>query len=208
VCTARFASPVHRCARCAEPLPATLAPICGACLRAPPPFTSALAAVDYAYPWDRLVTDFKFNGALDLADSLTSLLVAAHRQRAAVLPDLMLPVPLGSQRLHERGYNQSWELARRCANQLGCDAQAALLLRIKETAHQLALPRARRAANVRGAFAIEPTRRTEVQGRHIALIDDVMTTQATASEASRVMLEAGAASVQVWVVARTPRPGD
>jgi len=81
-----------------------------------------------------------------------------------------------------------------------------MLLRIRETPHQLSLPRERRIANVRGAFALEPTRRPEVVGRSIGLIDDVMTTQATADELSQVLLDAGALSVQVWVVARTPAP--
>ena len=81
-----------------------------------------------------------------------------------------------------------------------------MLLRIRDTPHQLSLPRERRLANVRGAFAVEPTRRAEVVGRRIALIDDVMTTQATADELSQVLLDAGALSVQVWVVARTPPP--
>lgn len=207
-CFTRFAAPTHRCERCASRLLAERSPICGACMRLAPPFIRALAAVDYAYPWDRLITDFKFHGGLDLASALAGLLVAAHRHHAPQLPDLLVPVPLGPQRLRQRGYNQSWELARRCAAQLGCKADAALLLRIKETPHQLALPRARRAANVRGAFAVEPTRRTELHGRHIALVDDVMTTEATASEVARTLLNAGAASVQIWVVARTPRPGD
>ena len=180
--------------------------VCGRCLRSPPRFDSAIAAVDYSHPWDRLISDFKYRGGLDLAEALCDLMMAAHQRHAGDTPDWLLPVPLGAQRLRERGYNQSWELARRCARRLGCRTDAALLLRIRETPHQLSLPRERRLANVRGAFAIEPTRRAEVAGRRIALIDDVMTTQATADELSGVLLDAGAQSVQVWVVARTPAP--
>ncbi len=181
--------------------------LCGDCVRSPPPFDSALAAVDYAHPWDRLIADFKFNDGLDLADSMSDLLVAAHRQRAQHPPDWMLPVPLGPRRLRERGYNQSWELARRCARTLRCPTDATLLLRVKETPHQLSLPREQRMANVRGAFAVEPTRRAELAGRTITLVDDVMTTQATAAELTRVLRAAGAIAVHVWVVARTPTPG-
>ena len=180
--------------------------LCGRCVRSPPRFDSAIAAVDYSHPWDRLISDFKYRGALDLCDALCDLLMSAHQRHAGDAPDWLLPVPLGALRLRERGYNQSWELARRCARQLGCPTDAAMLLRIRETPHQLSLPRERRLANVRGAFAIEPSRRAEVAGRRIALVDDVMTTQATADELSRELLDAGAQSVQLWVVARTPAP--
>ena len=120
----------------------------------------------------------------------------------------MLPVPLSAARLSERGYNQSWELARRCARHLGCRADSELLIRIKDTSRQASLSREQRATNMRGAFAVEPTRRAEVRGRSVTLVDDVMTTQATADEAARTLLTAGALSVDVWVVARTPSPTD
>ncbi len=180
--------------------------ICGRCVLTPPSFHSAIAAVDYSHPWDRIISDFKYRSGLDLADALCDLLLAAQWAHADDQPDYLLPVPLGAQRLRERGYNQSWELARRCARRLGCHTDAAMLLRIRETPYQLSLPRERRLANVRGAFAIEPKRRLEVVGRRIGLIDDVMTTQATTDELSQVLLDAGALSVQVWVVARTPAP--
>ncbi len=175
-------------------------------MRHPPPFDSALAAVDYAHPWDRLIGNLKFGDALDLAESMTGLLIAAHQRRADASPDWLLPVPLSSSRLRERGYNQSWELARRCARRLGCRSDAALLLRIKDTPHQLSLPREQRIANVKGSFAIEPRRRDELKGRSVVLVDDVMTTQATAAELTRVVKAAGAVAVHVWVVARTPPP--
>jgi ComF family protein len=197
---------MSRCRRCAAAL-VTGVSVCGECLIAPPPFASALAAVDYAYPWDRLISDFKFKDALDLADALARLLIGAHAQRLQPAPDLMLAVPLSVGRLRERGYNQSWELARRCAQQLKCQSDDRLLLRIKDTPHQLGLPLEKRATNVHGAFAVEPTRRAELRGRSVTLIDDVMTTQATAGEVTRTLLAAGAASVHLWVVARTPTPG-
>lgn len=206
-CVTRFAAPVTRCQRCAAQVTPGIT-TCGRCLLAPPHFTSALAAVDYAHPWDRLISEFKYRDGLDLGPALCDLLLAAHQRthhhHGGEAADWLLPVPLALQRWRERGYNQSWELARRCAPRLGCPADPAVLLRIRDTPHQLSLPREQRQANVRGAFAIEPARRREVAGRHIALIDDVMTTQATADELSRLLLDAGAHSVQVWVVARTP----
>ena len=180
--------------------------VCGECLRHPPPFESAVAAVDYAPPWDDVVRRFKFDAALDLADALARRMLEAIDRSAVRPPDVLLPVPLADERLRERGYNQAWELARRIAPALGCATDARALLRIRPTPHQLALPPGERAANVRGAFAIEPRRRPLVRARHVAVVDDVMTTGATLAEVARTLLQAGAASVQAWVLARTPRP--
>lgn len=207
LCLNRFASPICRCRRCAASVPDHVE-VCGACLIEPPSFASTLAAVSYVPPWNGLINDFKFRNAIDLADSLALLLLRAHSHRAGAPPSLMLPVPLNAARLTDRGYNQSWELAHRCARRLGCQADSGLLVRIKDTSRQASLSREQRATNMRGAFAVEPTRRAEVRGRSITLVDDVMTTQATADEAARTLLAAGALSVDVWVVARTPAPHD
>lgn len=201
----RFAPAVERCRRCAIEVPPGQA-LCGACLREPPPFEHGVAAFDYAAPWDHLIARFKFHAALDLAPVFAARVVAASVAHQQTAPTLLLPVPLSDARLRERGYNQAWELARRIGRALRVRAEAALLLRVRETPHQIELPPARRAANVRGAFAVEPRRRAELSGQDIALIDDVMTTGATAAEAARVLLAAGAARVSVWVVARTRRP--
>ncbi|MGZ8260408.1 MAG: ComF family protein [Caldimonas sp.] len=206
-CLARFAAPVPRCARCALPVPVSSA-VCGACLAAPPAFDGALAAIDYRAPWDRLLTAFKFHDALDLARPFARAIVDAERERAAPRPSLVLPVPLAPARLRERGYNQAWEIARRVAGALDIAAEPALLLRLRETVHQLALPPLARAGNVAGAFAVEPRRRGELAGRDVAIVDDVMTTGSTAAELARVCKQAGASRVEVWVLARTPRRED
>ena len=206
-CVARFAHAQPRCRRCALSVPAGVA-TCGACLTDPPPFERALTAVDYAHPWDGLITRFKFHAALDLAPALARLIATAARASAAPAPTLMLPVPLSIERLRERGCNQAWELVRHLARQLRCRSDATLLLRVRDTPHQIARPLGERATNVRSAFAVEPRRTAELRGQTVTLVDDVMTTGATAAEIARVLLQAGAAQVQVWVVARTPRPGD
>ena len=182
--------------------------MCGTCLVHAPAFDTALACFDYRAPWDRLITAFKFHTALELAPFFAAMLVAEESRHCAARPSLVLPVPLAPGRLRERGYNQAWELARRVARVLAIDAEPALLLRLRETAHQLDLPPGSRAGNVRGAFAVEPRRRSEIVGRHVALVDDVMTTGSTAAEIATVLKHAGAARVDVWVLARTPRPGD
>lgn len=206
-CTERFAAPVPRCERCALQVPSGVS-TCGACLVDPPSFDGALAAVDYAHPWSTLIAQFKFHAAMDLSQAFSTSLHAAQQQRAgSPAPDLLLPVPLSAQRLRERGYNQAWELTRRVARLRDAKADPHLLLRVKDTPHQLALPPDQRSANVRGAFAVEPLRRAELRGRSVAVIDDVMTTGATFGEIARVLKQAGASRVEAWALARTPRPG-
>lgn len=196
---------MHRCERCAIAIPEGAAQ-CGACLLRPPPYRAAVAAVDYAFPWDGLIARFKFNAALELANALARQLAVALQRAEAGPVDLALPVPLSPGRLRERGYNQAWELARRLPRTLARRADAQLLLRVKHTPHQTTLPPGERAANVRGAFAIEPLRAAEVRGRHVAIVDDVVTTGATVTELSNLLLGTGAQSVQVWMLARTPPP--
>lgn len=207
ICVERFATRQARCPRCALKLPDG-ARLCGACLSEPPPFARALAAVDYGHPWDGLITHFKFHGALDLAPALAQRLLTTFEHGDAPAPALLLPVPLSTERLRERGYNQAWELTRRLGRALRCEADARLLLRIKDTPHQLAFPPEQRAGNVRAAFAVEPRRLADVRGRRVTVVDDVMTTGATFGEIARVLLLAGASEVAVWAVARTPRHDD
>ncbi|HEY0857084.1 MAG TPA: ComF family protein [Albitalea sp.] len=206
-CCQRFIAAGPRCERCALAVPAGVT-VCGACLTRPAPWRSALAAVDYTHPWDQLIAHFKFHAALDLAAALARCLGQAWRLSGRAAPSLLLPVPLSAQRLRERGYNQAWELARRVASRIGCPADSRLLLRIRDTPHQLALPIDRRGANVRGAFAVDPLRLDALRGRSVTVLDDVMTTGATATEITRVLQQAGAAEVHWWVLARTPAPGE
>ena len=208
-CDARFAAPRWRCARCALPTGA-LAARCGGCLGRPePPFDATVAAVDYGFPWDGLVRTYKFHGRVELAQALASRLaraVAAACEAGLAPPELVLPVPLAPGRLAERGYNQAWELARRVARLRGLAADDTLLLRPLETAHQTGQTRAGREANLARAFMAEPRRRAALASRRVALVDDVMTTGATVAAAAQELRRAGAASVQVWVFARTPAP--
>jgi ComF family protein len=113
-------------------------------------------------------------------------------------------VPLSAPRLATRGYNQAWELARRVARARRLPARADLLHRPVDTPAQSGLDRAERQRNLRGAFWVPPLAADAVRGQHLALVDDVMTTGATLREAAAALRQAGAATVQVWAVARTP----
>jgi len=118
------------------------------------------------------------------------------------LPELLLPVPLSAQRLRSRGYNQAWEVTRRLGVQLGVPASVSVLHRLRDNPAQSALDREQRLENLQGAFRVaDPAR---IAGRHIGVVDDVMTTGATLGEIATQLKRAGAARVTNCVVLRTP----
>lgn len=203
-CASRFAAEVPRCPRCA--LRSAGAAVCGACLRQPLPFDACVAALDYAFPWDGLVAALKFRDELDLATALARCVARAVAAHGPWRPQLVVPVPLSTARLRQRGYNQAWELARRAATMLGLDARPDVLSRRRELPPQSGLSRADRLAGMHGSFDVAAPDRPRVEGRDIALVDDVMTTGATAADATRALRDAGARSVHVWVAARTAAP--
>ncbi|MFO1337467.1 MAG: ComF family protein [Burkholderiaceae bacterium] len=207
-CVGRFVARVARCERCAIRVPDGMAP-CGRCLATPPPFDHATAAVDYDFPWSGAIAAFKFRGALEWAAPLSRLLADAVAADVRAQVDVVTAVPLSAARWRERGYNQAWEIARRVARARGLPTCAGALRRLRDTPHQVQLDRRQRDANLRGAFMPGDARdRARVQGRRVALVDDVLTTGVTAGEAARCLREAGAAEVQVWVLARTERSHD
>jgi len=185
---------------CAVAVPAGVSQ-CGACIRETPAFDAASVAVDYVFPWNTLLTRLKFQDGLDLLPTLVPLMQTAYTPSA---DELLLPVPLSRERLRERGFNQAWELARRLAQTGSARADPHLLLRVRDTPHQLGLTKKDRNATVRGAFAVDALRQQEIRGRRITVVDDVMTTMATGNEISRVLTQAGAAHVHLWCFARTP----
>lgn len=203
-CVARFAQPQPRCRTCALPVP-TGVERCGHCVREAPPLDRCHAAVAYAYPWSGLLTHYKFGNEPGWAQALAQLVTldpAARDMLAAA--EVVLPMPLSRERLAQRGFNQALQLARAlAAPKLRTD----LLLRLRDTAPQTALGRKQRAANVRGAFGVEPLRAGELRGRHVLLVDDVMTSGASIFAAASALRPAGCAAVSAMVVARTDEPG-
>ena len=199
-CVMRFAQPATRCQRCALRVPAGIA-VCGACLQNPPSFDACIAAVDYAYPWAEALAQFKFRGDPGWASALATLLRSTPWMEPALdAADRVLAVPLSTERLRERGFNQSALLARQLA---GAKADCHTLLRLHATEAQSGLPRAQRLRNLRGAFAVEPARAASLRGQRVVLIDDVMTTGATLHAATLALREAGVAHVTAAVLART-----
>jgi ComF family protein len=194
------------CPRCALPLQAP-APLCGECLKRAPPFDAAFAPFVYGHPLDLLVTKLKFARSLAAGRVLSELWLDAITDAAPALPDLLLPVPLHASRLRERGYNQALELARPLSHSLGIPLADSLLARTKATAAQANLDAKARRKNLRGAFEFHGNALGGRQSatRHVALIDDVMTTGTTLRECARVLKRAGFARVDVWALARAPK---
>ena len=178
---------------------------CQQCEDQTPEFDRTIAAVDYDGPWPGLLTKLKFHGATALARPLATLLAeCVHQRRASA--DLMIPVPLSRQRMSERGYNQSWLLARHLERQLAIPARMDVLTRTQHTQRLMNLSAEERALQIRAAFDIQTPGSSAIEGKHVAIIDDVMTTGATLDACAHILLTSGARSVSAWVVARTPRP--
>jgi len=204
-CTGDLASHLHRrrCIQCAIALDARhAARHCRTCLAGAPDFDATVVIADYAWPLDHLVTGLKFRAQLPLADWLAAQLGNALAAAPGDLPDMLLPVPLSPARLRSRGYNQAWEVARRIARRLDIPAHAGALQRVRDNVAQATLDRAERLANLHGAFVVaEPAR---IAGRHIGVVDDVMTTGTTLGEIATQLKRAGATRVTNVVALRTP----
>ncbi|MRS98375.1 ComF family protein [Ralstonia pickettii] len=193
----------RRCVQCAIALePPHVGQHCRACLAGAPDFEATIVIADYAWPLDHLVTGLKFRAQLPLADWLAAQLGNAIAAAPGDLPDVLLPVPLSAARLGSRGYNQAWEIARRLARRLIIPAHAGALHRVRDNAAQATLDRAERQANLHGAFVVaEPAR---IAGRHVGVVDDVMTTGTTLAEIATQLKRAGAVRITNVVALRTP----
>ena len=144
---------------------------------------------------NKLILALKYGEKFQLANSLGSRL----SRRISVRPDCLVAMPLHPARLRERGFNQSLQLARSVGLQLDIPVLPFACERIRDTSSQSTLPWKERSKNVRKAFVCS----AEVSGKHVAVVDDVMTTGATLNELALALLKAGASEVSAWVIART-----
>jgi ComF family protein len=194
-----------RCPRCANPVGAHDSGLaCGACQTQAPAFDATCAAAGYLAPLDQLVLQLKFGGTLALAPWFAQAIGEAAAVAGMDPPDLLCPVPLGARRLAERGFNQALEIARPLARTLGVALAPALALRVRETPAQSGVAPAERRNNLRRAFMLAPHAVAQLAGRHIGVVDDVMTSGATLHELAALLKRFGAARVSNYVFARTP----
>ncbi|WP_292016653.1 ComF family protein [Marinobacter sp. HL-58] len=192
------------CRCCALPLAfAAEDTLCGQCLQAPPPFSRVIAPWRYRFPVDGMIQRYKYNGQRafarplihDLAERVANNLEAAPDQR----PDLLVASPMHPARLRRRGFNQAADIAEQVSKHAGIPWTTRLVTRNRRTRPQRGLDREQRLANLRGIFQVNAT-----PPPRLAIIDDVVTTGATARSLTEALIKAGAEDVQVWALARTP----
>ncbi|MDT4331671.1 ComF family protein [Methylomonas sp. MS20] len=190
---------VSCCYRCGEPFEASQPrpQLCGRCLSKMPAFDETYAPFLYRSHLRYLVSRLKFQRDYKNARVLAGLL-AAHAGTQAERPECLIPVPLHRGRYRERGFNQAMEIARHLSNELKIPLDSRSCQRVRDTGHQIALPAKQRRKNLRNAFrATRP-----LPYRHVAIVDDVMTTGATVAALATALKRAGVGRVDVWVCAR------
>lgn len=196
----------EHCQRCALPLPMS-GLICGYCLKQPPAFERVHAPWFYGFPIDSLIIRFKHNSQWPYGRLLAELLSQSlldHFNAGSQKPDVLLPVPLSTQRLRQRGYNQAAMIAGWLSGPLAIPCREQWLVRIQDTPAQQDLDAKTRKRNLLNAFTLSSDAR--VQGAHVALVDDVLTTGATAQSLALLLRKAGARRVDVYCLARTAKP--
>ena len=193
-----------RCAGCGAPFDIDRGATarCGGCLETPPKFAAARAALAYAGSARTVLLGFKHGDRQHLVDIMAPQLVRAGRDWLGP-GTVLVPVPLHRWRLWQRGFNQAALLARAVARRSGSSLAVDALIRAKPTRSSQGMGRRARAANVRGAFKVG--RPAAIKDKEIILIDDVLTTGATAEACTRVLLRAGARRVRVLTWARVVR---
>jgi ComF family protein len=208
-----FLSP-NGCPQCA--IEDTDGNLCGTCIAHPPKFDATIAAFRYQFPLDRLVQDYKFNANFALLELFATALADRIFEHGN-MPEVIIPVPLSRQRIASRGFNQAALLADAVVKKLNRKANGRQVARvenqwlekIRDTPAQAGLALEARRRNIRDAFTLSATGTAAITAQskpNIALLDDVITTGATLSEAANVLKHAGAAHVTTLVVARVPPP--
>ena len=203
----------HACSHCAIPLPvdyATTNPqhrICADCLQKPPPFQHSLSAFVYGQPLEWMIQQFKFNAQLMYAPLLAGLWLDYLRGQTdsltgqQPLPEALLPMPLHPARLRQRGFNQSRLLAGYLSKALQIPLNTQDWRRIRDTPHQTGMSAQQRRRNIKGAFEFV----SKVHYRHLAIVDDVVTTGSSVNELTRQLRRAGVERVDVWSLARAEK---
>jgi len=186
------------CMNCGFPITDSNTKICGQCLQSPPPFERLIPCFAYQPPIDKFITAIKFNQKLNIAQLLGQCLLDYLQPRLNEKPQAIIPVPLHVKRLKQRGFNQALEIARPIAKALDIPLRNHIIKRIQPTAPQTLVEANARHKNVKNAFAIDEAPNL----KHVAIIDDVVTTANTVSEISRVLKKNGVEKIEIWCCAR------
>lgn len=202
---------IHRikrpCTGCGLPLPDSQGGNCGFCLGHRPPIDTCCAPLQYDDPVSRLVTGFKYRRQLHQGRLLSQLMVPAlrahYRAHRLDWPDLLVPVPLHPSRLRQRGFNQALELARWLGRDLGLALHPHAVRRRTPGRDQRTLNARERRDNLRGVFCLPHA--APVEGKAVAIVDDVITTLSTASAVAALLRRHDVRRIDVWAPARTLR---
>jgi len=187
------------CMRCANPLSSSNKSdklLCGHCLKQPPAYDDTIALFPYQQPIDSLVQALKFRHQLNHG-LLLAKLMARHLADKQASADCIIPVPLHSTRLRQRGFNQALELARPISKKLNIPIDSHSCRRRHDTQSQSSLPLDQRKQNVRYAFVVKPCRY-----EHVAIVDDVMTSGHTVNALATALKHQGVKKVSVWTCCR------
>ncbi len=192
----RFAGP--SCALCGLPFASEYAAVCGQCMKKRPPFSKVIFYGLYEGVLAEAISQMKFHGLKRLSKPLGTLILDLE------LPviDGILPVPLSVKGLRKRGFNQALLMARVLSKSLQVPLFMDILWKKKETLPQIGLSKKERLANLKKAFEVQG----DIKGLRLLLVDDVMTTGATVTECSKVLMKAGAQEVTVLTLARAGEP--
>ena len=190
---------IYYCHQCAEIFETSHAEPqrCGRCLSQTPFFDNTYAPFIYHGIARHLIARLKFNKQYKNARLLGTLL-AEYLTQAAPLPDLIIPIPLHPLRYKQRGFNQAFEIAKTVSKYLNCPIDNQSCIRIRDTQHQSRLSAKQRDKNMKHAFKVIQT----ISAQHVAIVDDVITTGATANDLAKTLKKSGVKRVDIWVCAR------
>lgn len=205
-CRADLPRNLSACQSCALPLPETAEGLCcGECLKQPPPFTRARIPWRYEFPVNRMISRYKYRGqrhyGRPLMAGLASYLEEDFRAEPHLRPQALIAVPMHPARRRQRGFNQAQDVAEYLGRVLKIPVVSGVVRRTRKTQTQRGLDRSHRLRNLANAFVVEG-----VLPASVALVDDVVTTGATARALGSVLLAAGVERLELWALARTPAP--
>jgi len=191
------------CSICSTPMSInSTSEICGACATSDRQWQSCYASYHYAEPISKFIHAFKYEHELRLTNTLCHELIDSIQLRNEPLPELLIPTPMHSQRLAKRGYNHSTVLAKHLSTELQIP-WADVISKKTETSQLVGLDRKQRAKAIKNSFVLNQKVENNLNNKHVAIIDDVMTTGTTASLIASLLVKAGCSKIEVWCIART-----